>query len=431
MDDDVDDDACGSGQSTPQGTASVLFKRKRVEPPTLPMNVDVTKLGGKSLKDPPINNQNRFSILADLEIENDNAATMAANRINANNLTKSDNKPKRSTYCPPIFLYNVNIKHLVDQLEARTPKITFKIKNVNRSKSKLYLADTAVHSEMMALLKEKKVNSYSFTPKELRQTSLIIRGLYCGMEADDIKVALDRLVPNVIDKVSKYTTVYSLKNNKDTGLFLTTLLPGKGLADVSQIKYLLSQTIIWEKPKKKDQEIQCRRCQLWGHVARNCNREVKCVKCDKSHEPGKCGRLENDGTKPWCVNCKQNGHPASWRGCDSYKKYVASRKARINEAREKHLMAANNVDKIFQTPRVSQGVSFASLFQKPSPQQSNKKSPIIEQFLKLANLFMEAEELTLEQEIQNFLGKYRTMTKDGAKAEFLRLLNKVKNSYDP
>ena len=66
----------------------------------------------------------------------------------------------------------------MDQLEARAPKIVFKIKNVNRSKSKLYLADNAVHADMMTLLRDKKFNSYSFTPKDLRQMSLIMRGLY-------------------------------------------------------------------------------------------------------------------------------------------------------------------------------------------------------------------------------------------------------------
>ena len=119
---------------------------------------------------------------------------------------------------------------------ARSPKIVFKIKNVNRSKSKLYLADNAVHAEMMTLLREKKVNSYSFTPKDLRQMSLIMRGLYCASEVDEIKSTLDRLVPNVVAKVSKFSTPHSLKYKIDTGLFIIYHLPGKGLGDVSHIK---------------------------------------------------------------------------------------------------------------------------------------------------------------------------------------------------
>ena len=100
----------------------------------------------------------------------------------------------------------------------------------------------------MTILKEKKVNSYSFTPKELRKTSLVIRGLYAGIDASDIEKAMQGLVPNVVAKVSKFTTAFSTKNKFDTGLFLISLLPGKGLGDVSHIRYLLSQSIEWEKP---------------------------------------------------------------------------------------------------------------------------------------------------------------------------------------
>lgn len=428
MDEEVEGDAVGHGQ----GTDEALVKRKRLET-YQPQSIDVTKLNGKPTTGLQVNNHNRFAILANLEIENDKVAKQAANNLKTKTDNRNDSKPAKTAYCPPIFLYNVNIKHLVDQLEARTPKILFKIKNVNRNKSKLYIADLNVYTEMMALLREKNINSYSFTPKELRQVSLIIRGLYSGTEADEIKMALEAIAPGVVDKVSKYTTSFSVKKNIDTGLYLISLSPGKSLTDVSHIKYLLSQTIIWEKPKKKDQDIQCRRCQQWGHIARNCNRKLNCVKCDKTHEPGNCARKEGDGSQPSCVNCRKSGHPASWRGCPFYKDYVNNRKARMKEAREKQAIAANNVGKLFQSSRVSQGVSFASVVQAqdPASQYSRKPSPIIAEFLKLANLFNEPAELSLEQQIENFLKKYRSMPKNEAKIEFLRLLNKVKNSYDP
>lgn len=427
MGDDVEDGEASTSQEA-------LLKRRRFDTTNNePMNIDISQLNGKFTHRPALNNNNRFSILGDLEIESDNAAALASDRSKLKNSSKTVNNPTRTTFCPPIFLYNVNIKLLVDQLQARTPKINFKVKNVNKNKSKLYISDSSVHTEMMALLKEKKVNSYSFTPKELRQTSLIIRGLYAGTEAKDIKEAMDGVVANVVANVSRFSTAFSLKNKFDTGLFLITLLPGKGLGDVSHIKYLLSQSIVWEKPKKKDQEIQCRNCQRWGHIARNCNREFKCVKCDKTHKPGDCGRKEDDDSQPCCVNCGIVVHPANWRGCEAYRKYVSDKKARMNDAREKKLIAANNVNKVIRSSRVNQGQSYASFFQTQdsAPVNPNKKPPIIGEFMKLAHYFMEPEELSLEHEIQKFLDNYRNMPKSVAKTEFLLLLNKVRNSYGP
>lgn len=83
---------------------------------------------------------------------------------------------------------------------------------------------------------------------------------------------------------------------------------------------------------------------------------------------------------------------------------------------------------------VAPGLTFASLFQPEQNQNSvpiKKDSPIIEEFLKLANFFLEPEELTLEQEINIFLKKYKTMQKTEAKGEFLRLLKKINNNYGP
>lgn len=428
MDSEVDDD---DGIFTQ--VAETEFKKRKFNQSEPPTSIDVSNLTLKPLVS-TVNSQNRFAILADLDIQNDNASVKDAERKKHGKST-SNEKPSRPSFCPPIFLYNVNIKHLVDQLEARSPKIIFKIKNVNRVKSKLYLADVAAHEEMMMLLKEKKVNSYSFTPKELRKTSIIIRGLYAGTEICDIEDAMKGLVPNTVAKVSKFTTTFSNKNNIDTGLFLISLFPGKGLSDVSHIRYLLSQSIVWEKPKKKDQEIQCRRCQRWGHIARNCNREFKCVKCDKIHEPGCCDRKkeEEKSSQPCCVNCGENGHPANWRGCSAYRKYVADKRKRMSEEREMKQTALNNVSKAIRSSKVTHGTSYASVLQNCQnvPTYLNSKSPIIEEFMKLSSYFMEPEELSLEREAEKFINNYRHMSKIAAKTEFLRILNKVKSSYVP
>lgn len=153
------------------------------------------------------------------------------------------------TFAPQIFLYNVNNWKKKNQID-------FKIKNVNNHKSKLYLSDVAVHEEMMNILREKKINSYSLTPKEHKQISLVLRGLYFKSEPEDIKVALNKVAPETVSKVIKFKTPHSKKNNLDTGLFLIMLAPGKKLGDVANIKYILNQTVVWEKPKKKGGEIQ-------------------------------------------------------------------------------------------------------------------------------------------------------------------------------
>lgn len=402
-----------------QTTVNNLTKRKRSEATPTDINIDALTF------DP--NRQNRFSILAGIEIENVPKTTSPGEKVSVGPGTQTS-----KAFCPPIFLYNTNIKSLVEQLEAKTPKIVFKIRNVSKHKSKIYFADVTVHQEMMALLRKNGIHSYSFTPKEYKQVSIVLRGLYFGMQAEEVKSALDKAVPDVVDKVSKFSTPFSKKKNVDTGLFLVSLSPGKTLSDVSNIKYLLSQTITWETPNNKKLEIQCHRCQRFGHISKNCNSEYKCVKCDQKHAPGECLYQKSETSLPFCVNCGQTGHPASWRGCQTYKDYVKSRKERMAKARMEKDIAAVNVKSAISSSYRLPGKSFSSLFQqKTSNDKVQQKPSVINDFLQLAKYFLEPEELTIEQEINIFLAEFHNMPRKDAKSEFLRILNKVKTNYGP
>ncbi|XP_059220726.1 uncharacterized protein LOC131995754 [Stomoxys calcitrans] len=81
------------------------------------------------------------------------------------------------------------------------------------------------------------------------------RGLSASTEIKDIKEELDEIVPNTETNV----TIYKTQRNNNTGLFLVSLFPDKGLSDISGIRGLQSQIVSWEKPRRKDSEIQCRR----------------------------------------------------------------------------------------------------------------------------------------------------------------------------
>lgn len=290
--------------------------------------------------------------------------------------------------------------------------------------------DPSVHLSMMAILRQKGVHSYSFTPKEMKQPSFVLRGLTSSTEISDVKAELEEKVPNTVANIAKYKT----KKNADTGLFLVSLLPGKKLTDISDIRGIQNQVVSWEKPKKKESDIQCHRCQRWGHISRNCNSAYKCVKCDQNHGPGECLRKREDSSDPFCNNCNEVGHPANWRGCPTYKKYAVARQQRISKAIEERSMVRANVNQAVGSSMRTPGQTFSNLFHPRSSVQENtmqRKSPIIDQFLKLASIFLEPEELSLEQEIHIFLSEYASMTKSDAKIEFLRLLNKVKSNYEP
>lgn len=198
---------------------------------------------------------------------------------------------------------------------------------------------------------------------------------------------------------------------------------------------MLDQVISWERPNSNFREVQCKRCQKWGHIARNCSRPFSCVKCDSVHEPGACLQGQN-GDNPKCVNCGEIGHPASWRGCSAFKEYQEFRVKLSKEASERRRMASENVSRsIIQSGFVSGGKSYASCFHQAGNTNSSdvrkqaRESPLVSEFLEIAKVICGSE--PLEDRIRKFMLNYKTMSKEQAKQECLLLLKEVSESYGP
>ncbi|XP_037805722.1 uncharacterized protein LOC119599871 [Lucilia sericata] len=124
----------------------------------------------------------------------------SAAKDNLKNFLNISGRPTRQKFCPPIVLYNVNVKKLVDHLNDRKLKVVYKIVNSSKSKSKIYFENLSAHLEMMEILRAQNIKSYSFNPPELSRVSVVLRGLYHLRVVSEIKSALDVELPNTLDK---------------------------------------------------------------------------------------------------------------------------------------------------------------------------------------------------------------------------------------
>lgn len=146
-------------------------KRKHIDPVSFELS---------DSKNTTINNSNRFKILGEIKID------QMQRNIQKNGFEEDAKKGSQTvSYFPPITIKNFNVQKLVDQLKAKN--IDFKINNKSRYKCKLYVRDEGVHQEMMALLENKEMDSYSFIPKALKKTRIILRGVYYKENIVDIK----------------------------------------------------------------------------------------------------------------------------------------------------------------------------------------------------------------------------------------------------
>ena len=77
------------------------------------------------------------------------------------------------------------------------------------------------------------------------------------------------------------------------------------------------------------QPIRCTKCQTFGHVAANCRREVRCVRCGKGHPVDNCP-IKDNLAQAVCVNCKGN-HSAAFKGCSKYQQVSKALKVSVTE----------------------------------------------------------------------------------------------------
>lgn len=157
---------------------TVKNKRKRMQPSRIDLSNFKVPQSDNSISN--AKSQNRYAILGDLNIK-----TCATSKPSLSN-QKSVSSPKlKKSYCPQIFLFDVDVQVLVDELKSKnTP---YKIINISNTKSKLYFEDYKAHSEMTQLLKDKNIPSYTYTPKELKRNNMVLRGLYYKTNTDALK----------------------------------------------------------------------------------------------------------------------------------------------------------------------------------------------------------------------------------------------------
>lgn len=125
---------------------------------------------------------------------------------------------------------------------------------------------------------------HTYTPKEVQHTNVVLRHLDSSYDENDILASINSLGLDI--KVSKIIRMTSAYNN----LWLIQLYPGSDTKQLLGQRYLLNQKIIFER-KNKDGISQCKNCQSFGHSARNCRHEYRCVKCKDSHAPGKISSI--------------------------------------------------------------------------------------------------------------------------------------------
>ena len=306
------------------------------------------KISNRSLIDStPSTDVNRFNILPheeDMETEENTPMS----RPHTAGTTRKAHKQ------PPIYTVDTNINLLINAMSViNMPKTAFTIKEVSKDNHIIYAQSAEHYKAISEMLLANKTQYYTFTPKDLKPKSILIKGIKGNFSLDDIKQELiDLNLPEV--EITNLTKLIYNKTNPESYHYLLQLSTNSKTKELFKIKTLAYQSVRWEHMRKPS-IFQCRKCQRLGHASKNCFLQYRCVKCASSHEPGSCS-ITNENSKQQlkCANCGQEGHPASYKGCPYIKfahQQICKEKASKNQA------SARKFDRI--TATIRGGTSFA------------------------------------------------------------------------
>ena len=257
---------------------------------------------------------------------------------------------------PPIVVYKMNVKDIITKLNLQFGKNNFNIKKINQNVSHIITTNTDNFIKAMKIIKEAKNNFYTYTPSSLKQHSIILKGIDSSFSEEDIRGEFQILqVSQYITKFSKYFPKKKNNNsppNSDSERYfwLLQLAPNTNLSIFNKIKYMLHQTVKFEKFRRQE-TIQCKNCQRYGHAASNCGMQYRCVKCAENHGPGNCTKIDRT-VDAFCVNCNSNGHPANYRKCPKYSELM-DRKKLLQQKLEQQRVAKGQMYSHYLKPNVS------------------------------------------------------------------------------
>lgn len=195
---------------------------------------------------------------------------------------------------------------------------------------------------------------YTYTPKERKNINILIRGINHSYTPTEIVDELNSLnLENVnIVKCSEFKTKDSIRNGRSLDFFVLSLSHGSKIKQLIKIKYLVNQSIKFEKITKTDDCLQCHRCQRFGHSSGNCSMTPRCVKCHQNHLTPDCNGMKQikntvvDAATgittyqllniPTCINCGKEGHRADSRRCVARQNYLKN----LDERREANKIQA-------------------------------------------------------------------------------------------
>ncbi|KAE8740870.1 hypothetical protein FOCC_FOCC013616 [Frankliniella occidentalis] len=235
---------------------------------------------------------------------------------------KDPRKQPRKKGPPPIVLEKVtNFGELQTVLLERVGAGKFECRARGPSVTITTKTDIDWHSIQEAL-RSRNYRFHTYTREATKPIQLVIRYIHTTISNEQIQDELE-------DMGFKITNVYRVNKEGIPTDEVNIDIENNELAhSITEVTQLMNHKIrIMER--KKPLVTICTRCSGYHHSRASCYKSPKCPKCSMAHPLSEC-----TSTVPKCPNCeKDREHPATYRGCPTYKEEEKKVKEKQNIGR--------------------------------------------------------------------------------------------------
>ncbi|KAJ8897285.1 hypothetical protein PR048_002631 [Dryococelus australis] len=165
---------------------------------------------------------------------------------------------------------------------------------------------TQAYNTAKDALKKQNFNFYTFTPKEEKSHSAILKGLPASIDIIKQELTEHHIHLQYIEQFTPKTGQGPERTIRKHGIFNV----------LQEINVINRTTVNWEEYQPRNDDIpQCANCQGWGYTKNNCAWQARCIKSkqEKPEEHQHTKYCLKHATIPaHCVNCKGQ-HPANYR----------------------------------------------------------------------------------------------------------------------
>jgi hypothetical protein len=228
---------------------------------------------------------------------------------------------------PPIFIHGVvNYTEMAKRIKDVAEDTQYHTKSLPKDVIKINCSTPDTYRKMVKYFKDNNIYHHTYQLKEDRAYRVVIKYLHFSTDSEDIKQELSNLghkVRNIINARNRVT-------KEPLNLFFVDLEPAENNKDIYNIKAIQNRIIKIEPPRtNKNNQVQCMRCQQYGHTKRYCNMPYVCVKCSGNHSTASCTKSKDSPAK--CALCGGN-HPANYKGCEHYHSLIKPKNNQANSA---------------------------------------------------------------------------------------------------